>query len=112
MKELDVSQAELADRSDMSPSQVSKIYNGSSFPSVDACVSLARGLSLPVEVVLLAAAGQTKLPDDERRAHIKNQIDKLPDEYYDQVEAVLGALVKLSEKNQGKRPGEIAHKTS
>lgn len=83
-----MSQAELARKSGLSRAMISRTLSQQSFPSWEACISIARGLDLPPENVLRAAG---MLPAEieevervsEQIAHYK--IAELTDEQVDEV---------------------------
>lgn len=72
-----MSQADIARRSGLSTSQISKFYNGQSFPSVDAILSLAKALKISPEEIFRNAADITTVentPDEDELIYRYRQL--------------------------------------
>lgn len=104
MEERDISQAELARRSGVSPSQVSKIYNGTSFLSVDACSAIARALELPPELVFRAAVGLSTASGAEKQTTLEWLVDAASPEEQEAAIALLQGMRSRREQAARDKP--------
>jgi len=74
MKELGMNQGDLAQKSELSASQISRILKLESTPSQDAIAAIARALHLPAETIFRAAGILPSISQvDEYNAQILNE---------------------------------------
>ena len=75
-----LSQAELARKSHLSPSQISRILNMTSTPSQDALVAIAKAVNIsPEEVFRIAGVLPVKRDEDQLTAEVEYLLSQLPD---------------------------------
>lgn len=95
-----LSQADIARRADISPSQVSRIINATSTPSQDALSAIARALRLPPDEIYRQAGLLPPIPNNDAEIaeldHIARQLNN--DNKY---ELVRFARMKLQIQEEG-----------
>jgi transcriptional regulator with XRE-family HTH domain len=106
MSELGINQSELAERSKLSPSQISRIIKLESIPSHTAIVAIARALRLPTENLFQAAGILDSEPDPKLDVKLKEWIDIYKTANKATREKLLEfakMVARVEEENQGKQ---------
>lgn len=94
------SQAEIATGSNLSPAQISRIFNYESTPSQESLVAIAKFLDIPAEEILTVAGLLSPKPGpDQLRDTIVRLFDQLPtDEDKNDVEEYIRLRLRIAEE--------------
>lgn len=103
LEEQEMSQAELARRSGLSASQISRIISMTSTPSQDAIVSIARSLHVPAEHLLRVIGTLPPTPElDPELEEASSYFFQLSRDDRDEIIALMLLKIKRRERERGR----------